>query len=243
MYREKYVSAMILAAGMSHRMGSEVNKQFIIIGGKPILAHAIEKFQASRLVDEIVVVGRESELSYIEREIVKKYGFTKVINVVQGGPERHDSAFRGLIATSDKTDIILSHDGARPFVSLDIIERTIIEAYNKKAAIAGVPVKDTVKFVSSGTIIKTPDRKLIWNAQTPQAFDKELLLLAYKEAFKRGITETDDASIVENFGQEVSIVMGAYENIKITTPDDVILGEALHFYRERHGDEKCLGLA
>lgn len=227
-----FVSAVILAAGMSHRMGSKINKQFILIGGKPILAHTIEKFEDSSLISEIVVVGRRNELEFIRKEIVKKYGFKKVSSVVPGGNERHNSAFNGFLSVSERCEIILSHDGARPFVSGEIIDRVVKKTELCGAAVAGVKAKDTVKFVKDGVVMKTPDRSLIWNTQTPQGFEKNLLLRAYHNALSREITETDDASIVENYGHSVVMVMGAYENIKITTPDDVLLGEALHFFRE-----------
>ncbi|NLM06462.1 MAG: 2-C-methyl-D-erythritol 4-phosphate cytidylyltransferase [Tissierellia bacterium] len=232
MYKDKFVSVVIAAAGMSNRMGSKVNKQFILVGGKPILAHTIEKFEACDMVDEIVIAGKESEIDYINREIVKKYGLKKVSAIVRGGVERHHSVYNALLSLSEKSDIVLSHDGARPFVDIDTIERDIKAVYKTGAAIVGVPVKDTIKVVENYEVEDTPTREKLWQAQTPQGFDKNLLLEAYRDFMKKDLRATDDAGIVEAYGKRVVMVRGSYENIKITTPDDVILGEALMMYKE-----------
>lgn len=231
MYQSKFVSVILAAAGMSNRMGSSMNKQFIPLGGKPVLAHTIETFDQLKYIDEIIVVARESEIDYIRREIVKRYGFRKVKKIVRGGLERQDSVYNGLLAVSSRSDIVLSHDGARPFVDRETVERALEAAAETDAAVVGVPVKDTIKSVADGEITETPERSKLWQAQTPQCFSTELLKRAYGEAVRTGFKATDDSALVEQLGKEVRMVRGSYENIKITTPDDVILGEALMLYR------------
>ena len=227
MYKGKYVSVIIASAGMSNRIGSKMNKQFLLIGGKPILAHTIEKFEKMDLIDEIIIVSKEEEIDYCKREIVNKFGFKKVSNIVRGGKERQDSIYNGILALNQKSNIVLSHDGARPFVKIEDIENVIKEVYLKDAAILAVPVKDTIKIVKDGAVDITPYRPLLWAAQTPQGFKKELLQEAYRKARRDEVVSTDDSSLVERLGREVKIVMGSYENIKITTPEDLILGESL----------------
>lgn len=231
MYQSKFVSVILAAAGMSNRMGSSINKQFIPLGGKPVLAHTIETFDRLKYIDEIIVVARESEIDYIRREIVKRYGFRKVKKIVRGGLERQDSVYNGLLAVADRSEIVLSHDGARPFVDRETVERALKAAAETDAAVVGVPVKDTIKSVADGEITETPERSKLWQAQTPQCFSTELLKHAYEEAIQTGFKATDDSALVEQLGKEVRMVRGSYENIKITTPDDVILGEALMLYR------------
>lgn len=227
MYRDKYVSVIIPSAGMSNRMGSKMNKQFLLIGGKPILAHTIEKFENSKLIDEIIIVSKEEEIEYCRREIVRKFGFNKVSNIVKGGKERQDSLYNGILALNPRSEIVLSHDGARPFVKLEDIDKVIKEVYKSGAGILAVPVKDTIKVVGDGSVERTPERALLWAAQTPQGFSRPILLDAYEKAQKDNYLGTDDSSLVERLGHKVEIIMGSYENIKITTPEDLILGESL----------------
>lgn len=228
MYENHHISVIIAAAGMSNRMGSKMNKQFIAINGKPILAHTIEKFEKCRYIDEIILVSKEEEIEYCRKEIVKKYRFKKVSNIVRGGKERQDSIYNGILALNERTDIVLTHDGARPFVKIENIQDGIKGVIDYGACIIGVPVKDTIKVVGKNKNIKdTPDRSLLWAAQTPQCFFKSLLIEGYDKAIRDNYLGTDDSSIVERIGYEVKMIMGSYENIKITTPEDIILAESL----------------
>lgn len=228
MYKEHFVSVIIAAAGMSNRMGSKINKQFIAIDGKPILAHTIEKFEKCRHVDEIILVSKEEELDYCRKEIVKKYKFNKVANIIRGGKERQDSIYNGILALNEKTDIVLTHDGARPFVKNESIEDGIKAVIEHGACVVGVPVTDTIKVVSGeNSIQSTPQRSLLWAAQTPQCFRKHILIKGYESAITDEFFGTDDSSIVERIGYDVKMIMGSYDNIKITTPEDIILAESL----------------
>ena len=228
MYKDYYVSVIIAAAGMSNRMGSKINKQFIAIGGKPILAHTIEKFEKCRYIDEIILVAKEEEIEYCRKEIVKKYKFNKVANIIRGGKERQDSIYNGILALNEKSNIVLTHDGARPFVKIENIEDGIKGTIEHGACVIGVPVKDTIKVVGENkTIDNTPQRSLLWAAQTPQCFFKDVLVKGYENAIASGFVGTDDSSIVERIGHDVKMIMGSYENIKITTPEDIILAESL----------------
>jgi len=228
MYEGYYVSVIIAAAGMSNRMGNKTNKQFISIGGKPILAHTIEKFEDSRYIDEIILVSKEEEIEYCRKEIVKRYKFNKVTNIIRGGKERQDSVYNGILALNEKTGIVLTHDGARPFVSKENIEDGIKGVIDHGACVIGVPVTDTIKVVSEDNIIvKTPIRSSLWAAQTPQCFLKDIIIKGYERAIEDGFLGTDDSSIVERIGYNVKMIMGSYENIKITTPEDIDLAESL----------------
>lgn len=240
MYKGNFVSVIIAAAGMSNRMGSKINKQFIIIDNKPILAHAIDKFEHSPYIDEIVVVTKESEVEYCKKEIVKKYNFKKVSKIVKGGKERQDSIYNGIMALNEKTDIVLTHDGARPFVRLESIAKGIEGASKYGACVIGVPLKDTIKVVDTkDQVHHTPNRALLWAAQTPQCFTIELLKEGYEYAISEGIVGTDDSSLVEKKGYTIKMLMGSYDNIKITTPEDLIVANSLvkgnPLYKEQRG--------
>jgi len=228
MYKNQYVTAIIAAAGMSNRMKSKINKQFININGKPILAHTLEKFQKCRYIDEIIVVAREDEINYCKKEVVRRYGFNKVTKIVRGGKERQDSVYNGILALNEKTDIVVSHDGARPFVKIKNIMDSIKGASEYGACVVGTPVKDTIKFVKSGEEIdSTPNRDILWAAQTPQSFKREILMEGYRKAIEDNFIGTDDSVLVERLGIQVKIIMGSYENIKITTPEDIIIAESI----------------
>ncbi len=239
MFEKNFVSVIIAAAGMSNRMGSKINKQFISIDNKPILAHTIEKFEDCNYVDEIILVAKDEEIEYCKREIVKKHGFDKVFKVVKGGKTRQDSAYNGLLALDEKSDIVLIHDGARPFVKKENIIDGIKGVLKYDACVIGVPVKDTIKVVdSSNDVNNTPNRAKIWAAQTPQCFKYPVIMKAYEEAIRDGFVGTDDSMLVERIGYKVKMIMGSYENIKITTPEDLIVAESLlkdkdYFFRQR----------
>ncbi|NLX61915.1 MAG: 2-C-methyl-D-erythritol 4-phosphate cytidylyltransferase [Tissierellia bacterium] len=233
MYKGQFVSVIVAAAGMSNRMGGKINKQFIFLKDKPILAHTIEKFESCKYVDEIIVVAREEEIGYCKKEIVKKYKFEKVSKIVRGGKERQDSVYNGILALDERCSIVLSHDGARPFVKVKNIEDAIEGAYEYGACIIGVPVKDTIKVVEDNkSINKTPERSLLWQAQTPQSFKKEILMEGYRKAIEDNFVGTDDSMLVERLGIDVKVIMGSYENIKITTPEDIIIAESILRDRE-----------
>lgn len=233
MYKGNHVSVIIAAAGMSNRMGSKINKQFIWIEGKPILAHTIEKFEKCRYIDEIIIVSKEEEIEYCRKEIVKKYKFKKVSNIIRGGKERQDSVYNGILALNEKTDIVLTHDGARPFIEIENIEDGIKGVLEFGACVIGVPVTDTIKVVGEDNTVKNkPDRSTIWAAQTPQCFLKDILIEGYEKSIKDRYFATDDSSIVENAGNKVKMIMGNYKNIKITTPEDIIIAESLFKDRE-----------
>lgn len=227
------IGAVCLAAGRGTRMGSRIQKQYLLLEEKPVIYYALKAFQESR-VDQIVLVVPPKEEEYCQKEIVEKFGFSKVTAVVGGGKERYHSVYRGLSAFTD-IDYVLIHDGARPFLTQDIIERTIEGAGQKGACVAGMPVKDTIKIADKdGNIESTPERSKVWQIQTPQGFKFSLIKKAYetlleqeKEGKTEGLLVTDDAMVVEHFGKcKVKLVLGSYENIKLTTPEDMAVANA-----------------
>ncbi len=227
MYKGRFVSVIIAAAGMSNRMGSKINKQFLLIDNKPILAHSIGAFNRLKFIDEIILVSKAEEVDYCRKEIIYKYGFNKVTKIVKGGKERQDSIYNGIISLNNKTDIVLTHDGARPFIKNEAIIKGIEGAIEHGACVIGVPLKDTIKVIEDENIVHhTPKRSLLWAAQTPQCFQVRLLKEGYEYAISEGIVGTDDSSLVEKKGYPVKMIMGNYDNIKITTPEDLVIGES-----------------
>ena len=219
-------TAVIVAAGKGKRMGTEISKQFLPLGGKEILAHTVEKFQqASAIRDIVLVTGADSQQDV--QDMVREYGWNKVVSVTAGGRERQDSVYNGLKQVGKDTEIVLIHDGVRPFVTEEILEDSIAVALKMGGCVAGVPAKDTIKVCNVENIaVATPDRSTLWQIQTPQTFRKELILQAYKEAKADGFIGTDDASLAEHSGYPVKVIMGSYRNIKITTKEDMLIGEA-----------------
>ncbi|PKM93386.1 MAG: 2-C-methyl-D-erythritol 4-phosphate cytidylyltransferase [Firmicutes bacterium HGW-Firmicutes-1] len=222
--KTKKIGVIIPAAGQGKRMKADTSKQYIEVEGKPILAYTIEKFQQSSLVDEIVIVVGQNEVEYVEKYIKNRYNFTKIKSIIKGGKERQDSVFEGLKVLSQDIDIVLIHDGVRPLIRIESIDFIIEETIKYKACILGVNVKDTIKVIDEyKNVVNTPDRNQLYAIQTPQAFQKELILLAYKESMKDGFRGTDDSTLVERYTDtKVKIVEGSYMNIKITTPEDFI---------------------
>ena len=219
----KVVSAVIVSAGNSTRMGG-INKQFLELDGAPVIVKTINMFQRCQMIDEIIVVTRESDIDEIAK-LVKEYDFTKVFNIVPGGETRQLSVYEGVTATSNIADLVVIHDGARPLVTLEVIEETIKTAAEYGAAATGVKVKDTVKVVDDNdNIIDTPDRAYMRFIQTPQVFDKKLYLDAVNTV-ENSKDFTDDCMLIEAFGKTVKYVGGDYENFKITTPEDIELAE------------------
>ena len=231
-------AAIVLAAGQGKRMQSAVAKQFLLLNNEPVVCHSLRAFEESE-VETIVLVTGADEIQFCKDEIVEKYGFKKVSAIVAGGKERYHSVYEGLCALSgvlDADGIVLIHDGARPMVTQEIIARTIEEAKAHGACVAAMPVKDTIKVAdSNGFAAATLDRSTLWQIQTPQTFVYELVYGAYQkllsdETYQKGIT--DDAMVVESMcGGSVKLVEGNYENIKVTTPEDMIVAES--FLRKR----------
>ena len=214
-------------------MQADVAKQYLLIKEKPVLYYSLKAFQDS-IVDEIILVTAESEISYCKEEIVDKYDFSKVVQIVAGGKERYHSVYNGLKACGG-AEVVLIHDGARPFVDNAIIERNINMVKEQGACVTGMPVKDTIKIADAeGYVQETPRRDLIWAVQTPQSFNYELIKKAYdifldnEAEYCQQHAVTDDAMVAEIFGGlKVKLVEGHYNNVKITTPEDMILAEAI----------------
>lgn len=221
-------TAIVLAAGQGKRMNSKIQKQFLEIQGRPLLYYSLCCFQESPLVDEIILVTGKQSIDYCEKEIVKKYDFTKVKKIIEGGRERYDSVYAGLLACED-TEYVMIHDGARPFITQDMIERGMVCVKKTGACSAGMPSKDTVKIVDSdGFVRETPERNRVWIIQTPQIFSYSLIRKAHESIHKENMANiTDDAMIVESqTSVQVALFEGSYRNIKITTPEDLYVAEA-----------------
>ena len=224
------ITAIVLAAGSGSRMKSKTKKQFMEIKGKPVIWYSLFEFEKSR-VDEIILVTGKEDIDYCKKEIVEKYNLKKIKNVVAGGSERYESVYNGLKEVTG--NIVLIHDGARPLINNEIIERGIEGTIKSDACVVGVPVKDTIKRADKeGYIIDTPNRSELWITQTPQSFKTDLVKMAYKkmkEELEKGNTTlniTDDAMVVEEFTtNQVRFVQGDYKNIKVTTPEDIDIAE------------------
>lgn len=225
MNKKNKISAIITAAGSGSRMNSIIPKQFIEIKGISIIERTLRKFYRLDIIDEIIVIIKKDEIEYYNR-LKEKY--SDKIKMVIGGSSREESTYNGLLATDENTDIIICHDGVRPFVTEEIILNSIesMEYYN--AVIVGVPVKDTIKSIKNdNTIAFTPVRKYLYNAQTPQVFKRNIILDAYERGFSENIQVTDDSSLMEIIGEKVKIIPGSYTNIKITTKEDLLFGEII----------------
>ena len=231
-------TAVVLAAGKGKRMNSTTAKQYLELCGKPVLYYSLRAFQDS-FVDDIVVVASPDDMDRLRQDIVEKYGFTKVTHMVEGGAERYDSVLCGLRAIDD-CDYVFIHDGARPFIDGEILERAYDMVKRTGTAIVSMPVKDTIKTVDDkGITIDTPDRAHVWQMQTPQVFAFGPIKQAYEkmnlmkdEVAAEGTAITDDAMVMERFGElPVYVSEGSYRNIKITTPEDMLIAEA--FLRDR----------
>ena len=222
------VIALIPAAGMGKRMGAGVNKQYLLLNGKPIVAHTLSVFEDAPFVDDIYLVIPEEEIPYCREQVVERYGFAKVRSIVPGGAERQHSVLNGLRAMENARDddLLLIHDGVRPFVPVHVLERVLEVAGAYDGALVAVPAKDTIKIVADGIIRDTPPRESLWLAQTPQAFRYGVIRAAHEIADAEGFLGTDDAMLVERLGKDIHVVLGDYRNIKITTPEDLILAEA-----------------
>lgn len=229
------LAAIVLAAGSGRRMQSQVQKQYMLLNGRPLLSYSLSAFEQSQIEDVILVTG-ESEQDYCQGQIVERYGFSKVRMVIAGGTERYHSVYQGLKALEQlgygEQDCILIHDGARPFVDNVIIDRIVSDIKQYGACAAGMPSKDTVKLADcEGFAQVTPDRSSVWTIQTPQGFYYGLIRTAYEKLMSRAdyqIGVTDDAMVVETMTEcRVKLTKGSYQNLKITTPEDIPIAEAL----------------
>ncbi|WP_246055370.1 2-C-methyl-D-erythritol 4-phosphate cytidylyltransferase [Pseudalkalibacillus caeni] len=218
-------TVVIPAAGQGKRMNAGKNKQFIKLEHKPIIIHTLSVFQSDASCSEIVLVANQNELEDLTG-LMNEYKIDKVSSIVCGGKERQHSVYEGLKAVK-REQIVLIHDGARPFIKHEQIRDVTVKASDTGAAVVAVPIKDTVKKVEDETIVETVERSSLWAVQTPQAFRLPLILKAHKQAEEKRILGTDDASLVEQIGHAVSIVMGDYRNIKLTTPEDLLFAKAI----------------
>lgn len=219
---------IIVAAGSGKRMRSAIAKQYIELKGRTILSYTIETFNNSENIDDIVLVTSSDAVDYVRREIIEKYGFDKVRTIVEGGAERQDSVYKGLKAVDSDTDVVLIHDGVRPFVADKYIAELESIAMEFGGCVLGAPVKDTIKVCDSeGYITDTPKRETLWLAQTPQCFKYDIIMKAYEKAEKEGYRGTDDSMLAERLGIRIKMVRGDYDNIKITTPEDLYMGEVI----------------
>jgi 2-C-methyl-D-erythritol 4-phosphate cytidylyltransferase len=220
--------AIIPAGGSGKRMQRCLSKQYLSVGGKPILVHTLGVFQRSPDIDEIVLVVLAEDIQRVRQKIVQPLGITKVRHVLAGGVQRQDSVRNGLAVIGDDVGIVLIHDAVRPFVSGDLIRRAVQEAEKSGAVTVGMPVKDTIKRVDQdGGVLETLDRQVLWMTQTPQAFKRSIIQEAYRKADEDQFYGTDDASLVERMGFRVKMIAASYENIKITTPEDLLMAEFL----------------
>ncbi len=222
------VTSIILSAGKGKRMNSTISKQYMMLNGKPLIYYTLKAFETS-ITDDIIIVTGEDDKDYIRNDIVEKYEFKKVSKIVSGGKERYNSSYNGILAADD-ADYVLIHDAARPCITQENINELIHSVKQYKACIPGVPVKDTIKIANeNGEVTDTPDRNKLWQIQTPQAFDRELILDAYhKMIAKKDYLVTDDSMVVEKFSDiKVRIIVGEYTNIKVTTPEDMRIVEKM----------------
>ena len=230
-------AAIVLSAGRGTRMQSDIPKQYMPLIDKPVLYYSLKAFQDSSVSSIILVTGKE-DVEFCQKEIVEKYNITKVSAIVTGGKERYHSVYEGLKQLKDY-DYVLIHDGARPLVDGEIIARAVDGACSYSACVAAMPVKDTIKVADAdGFSESTPDRSTLWQIQTPQAFRFELIYRAYEKIFAPGADRshiTDDAMVVELMTDtKVKFVEGSYSNIKVTTPEDMVIAEALLYKGEKH---------
>lgn len=220
--QETKCTAIVLAAGQGKRMGTQIHKQYLELNGKPVLYYSLYAFEQSDLIDDIILVVGENQIEYCETEIVSKYDFKKIKKIVQGGAERYHSVWNGLQEVDE--GYVFIHDGARPFLNEEILARAYKVVQECKACVVGMPTKDTIKITDGeGFVADTPDRSKVWMIQTPQVFETALVKKAYEKLMKQTQANvTDDAMVVEQMlGDKVKLVEGSYENIKITTPEDL----------------------
>ena len=224
------IVAIVLSGGKGKRMGTTTSKQYLLLNGKPILYYSLKAFDDSD-VDEIILVVGEGDESFVEEEIVKKYSIRKVKLIVKGGKERYNSVYNGMCNIEDSNNTyVLVHDGARPFITPSLINKTIEEVLEFNACVVGVPAKDTIKVVDKNNYVKdTPDRSILWQVQTPQAFKYDLLMNSYRKVMEDDRSDITDDSMVVEYASDIPVkmILGNYNNIKITTPEDLNIGLAI----------------
>jgi 2-C-methyl-D-erythritol 4-phosphate cytidylyltransferase len=222
----KRIAALIPAAGSGRRMGGAIPKPFLLLGAREILARTLDVFEACGAIHEVWIIVAPEHTTFCQQAIVERYGFQKVKGVVTGGATRQESVWYGLQRLGGNVDLVVVHDGVRPFVTDTMLNDTIHQAALYGAAITAVPVKDTLKRVSeTGDVEATVPRDRLWRVQTPQAFLRHLLQAAFLYAWDRGVMATDEAGLLESFGKNVKVVLGLESNIKVTTPDDLLFAE------------------
>lgn len=234
----KHTAAIILAAGKGSRMHSKIAKQFMLLDDKPVIYYSLQTFiQAG--IEEIILVTSEEYIEFCQKEIVDKYALSRIKTIIPGGKERYESVYEGLKEISDDKEIVYIHDGARPFVTEHMIKSCYQSVLAYGACVAGVPVKDTIKVVDKdGIALHTPDRSALWQIQTPQVFEVAEIRKAYQQMMQNGDMQiTDDAMVMEKYGKKkIAIVEGDYKNIKITTPEDILIANAYIEYFKNNGN-------
>lgn len=249
--KKKRCTAIVLAAGSGRRMKSDVAKQYLPLGGRPLIWYALHAIEESSVIDDCIVVAGATvnDIEYMSKEIVARYGFRKVDTIVVGGKERYDSVYQALkviadddMAVPNRDGYIFIHDGVRPFLTEEMLYRCYEAAEKYHACVAGMPVKDTIKIVDeNGFAGQTPDRNTLWQVQTPQVFETSLIIEAYEKFMREkeslaaaGVTITDDAGVVELLmDRPVKLVEGSYRNLKVTTPEDIAVAEAFLAMQEK----------
>lgn len=230
---QSFATAIIVAAGSSRRMGKNTNKQFLYVGDIPVLAHTLKSFSEAKTIDNIIVVTRQEDILTVS-DLVRDFGITKVKSIVPGGETRTESVMCGL-EYAENSALVAVHDGARPFASPDLIDQTVELAARLGAAAPGVVPKDTVKVTDQNEVVTdTPDRSTLRLIQTPQVFRCDELKLAYIRARESGFEGTDDCSVMEKMGASIHISPGEYTNIKVTTPEDLPIAEAIYSYLKKN---------
>ena len=229
-------TAIVLAAGAGKRMQSAVAKQYMLLDGKPIIWYALKAFEESKYIHQVILVVGAGEIPFCQKEIVEAFGFEKVTKIVEGGAERYLSVWEGLKCLEpEEGNYVFVHDGARPFVTEDIIGTAYEAVKEQGACVVGMPVKDTIKIADDNDFaVQTRNRKTLWAVQTPQVFDELLIYKAYekvvkslKELKEKGVEITDDAMVVETMtNRKVKLIKGSYANIKITTPEDLLVAQS-----------------
>jgi 2-C-methyl-D-erythritol 4-phosphate cytidylyltransferase len=225
------VAAIIAAAGVGQRMQRDIPKPYLPMAGKPILAHTLAVFEAAKEIQEVTIVVHPDDLDYCQDKVISQFGFKKVLRLVPGGKERQDSVYHALksLRREDDLEIILVHDGVRPFITEEHLKSVIQGARRHGGAVLGWPVQDTLKKVNpEGEVVRTLDRRNLWQIQTPQAFQAPLLWRAFVEAYSRDFYGTDEASLLEELKQTVVVIPGSPFNLKITTPEDLALAEIIY---------------
>jgi 2-C-methyl-D-erythritol 4-phosphate cytidylyltransferase len=230
------VTVIVPAAGIGKRMGNAVAKQFLPLGERPLLAHTLLAFQRASEIDEIIPVLSREDMESCLSAIIEQFHITKVKTLVAGGKERQESVLHGIRKLSKDASVVLVHDGVRPFVTPEMIRETVEHAKKGECVTVAVPIKDTIKAVNEqGFVHQTLERDRLWAIQTPQAFPAHVLVRAHEEAASKRRFATDDATLVEQAGFAVRVIMGSYDNIKITTPEDLLLAEEI-LKRRDHAD-------